>query len=91
MKMIKNIIGVSYHRNGVQGTPFNVVLFTDSHTGEKMVGIIPAFDKNPNNAFVLSVDKMVQDNIRFAENSWRGDNYADELKEAIKKHDEEVG
>jgi hypothetical protein len=83
MKMIKKIIDVAHHRNGVCGTPFDVVLFTDKDTGQKMVGIVPNDDENTRNAFVLSVDRMVQDNIRFAENSWRGDNYVNELKQAI--------
>lgn len=83
-KMIKTILHTDYHRNGISGTPFNVVLFIDAESGEKFVGIIPEGDENKWNAFVLSVDRMANDNdIAFGSNSWRGDNYAAELKEAI--------
>ena len=83
MKMIKKVIDVAHHRNGVSGTSFEVVLFVDKDTGEKFIGILPDCDENTNNAFVLSVDRLAQDNIKFAENSWRGDNYAQELKVAV--------
>lgn len=88
MIMIKKVIDVAHHRNGISGTPFSVVLFIDKETGEKFVGILPDDDENTSNAFVLSVDRLSQDNIKFAENSWRGDNYAPELKLAIDLHND---
>lgn len=86
MKMIKKVIDVSHHRNGVGGTGFSVVLFTDrENKGQTFVGIVPDDDPNPWNAFVLSIDKLAKGDIAFGSNSWRGDNYARELKEAIEE------
>jgi len=85
MKMIKKVIDIAHHRNGISGTSFNVVLFIDRETKEKFVGIVPDEDENSFNSFVLSVDRMGKDNIRFAENSWRGDNYTMELKAVIRE------
>lgn len=82
-KMIGKVIAVDHHRNGIGGTPFSIVLFTDKDTKEKFVGIVPDDDENTWNAFVLSVDRMVNNDIAFGSNSWRGDNYASELKAAI--------
>ena len=83
MKMIKKVVDVAHHRNGVHGTPFDVVLFKDKDTGELFVGILPDCDQNEHNSFVLSVDRMSKGSVTFAENSWRGDNYAQELKQAV--------
>jgi hypothetical protein len=85
MKMIKKIIAVDHHRNGVCGTGFNVVLFKDRETRENFVGILPDGDENKWNSFVLSVDRLAAGNIAFGSNSWRGDNYAEEIKEAVAK------
>lgn len=83
MKMIKKVIDVAYHRNGISGTGFHVVLFIDRETKQKMIGVVVTGDNNPHNAFVLSVDKLADDDIAFGSNSWRGDNYSQELKAVI--------
>ena len=82
MKMIKKVIATAHHRNGISGTPFDVCLFKDKETGETFVGIMPSDEENHSNAFVLSVDRLAKGDIAFGSNSWRGDNYAKELKEA---------
>jgi hypothetical protein len=82
-KMIKKVIAVNHHRNGIGGTGFSVVLFIDRSTKEKFVGIVVDDDKNPWNSIVLSVDRLTEDDIAFGSNSWRGDNYVEELKRAI--------
>lgn len=91
MRMIKKVIDVAYHRNGVSGRSFNVVLFVDRESKETMVGILPYEETAKNidvECYVLSVDKLKENDIVFASNSYRGDNYAQELREAIQKNEE---
>jgi hypothetical protein len=75
---------VAYHRNGVSGQPFHVVLF-DNIEGrhiEQCVGIV--FDGTKRVA-VLNVDKLTQGVIAFGRNSYRGDRFSPMLKQAIKE------
>ena len=87
--MIQQIIDIAHHRNGVDGTGFHVVLFKDKETKETFVGIVQDGDQNQWNASVLSVDRLAKGDIAFGSNSWRGDNYAAELKAAIEEADHE--
>jgi hypothetical protein len=70
---------VSYHRNGISGAPFHVVLFHDPDAGP-MVGII--FD-SPYHVAVLNTDKLSRGDVTFGSNSWRGDQYEKSLRQAI--------
>ncbi len=80
--MIK-IDDMDYHRNGVTGDPFWVVLFTDKDNGP-MVAIV--FDlPNAIPCAVLQRDLLAEGNITFGENSWRGDSYHKALMGAIKE------
>jgi hypothetical protein len=90
-KYIKDVLAVDYHRNGVGGTGFYVVLFTENESNQKMVGIVTPDDPNKWNAQVLSVDKLAENDIAFASNSWRGDVFVTELKDIINKHNETKG
>lgn len=80
-KIIDKITDIDYHRNGVGGAPFHVVLFHDED-GQK-VAIV--FDE-PYHCAVLDVRKLGAGDIRFGSNSWRGDRYEPELRQAIGKH-----
>lgn len=77
--LIKKIHDIAYHRNGVFGTGFYVVLFTDIEKDRK-IGVVFPEDSNPHNAVVLSVNKLAEGDIAFGSNSWRGDDYAKELR-----------
>lgn len=68
-----------YHRNGIAGAPFHVVLFDDRDQG-KMLGIV--FEAKHHVA-VLQLQKLTEHNITFGSNSWRGDRYEPHLREAI--------
>jgi len=85
---------VAHHRNGVSGEDFYVVRFMDEHNGA-MIGIVFATDEcrdedgyfivpaefhNPRVA-ILALDKLPS--IAFGDNSWRGDQYARPLYEAV--------
>jgi hypothetical protein len=85
MKKSKSSITVTvieHHRNGISGEPFNVVLFRDNDMEANMVAIV--FEA-PGYVAVLDADQTAAGNVAFASNSWRGDWYAGDLREAIKK------
>lgn len=76
----------AYHRNGVTGTGFDVVLFRQFRQKEMFIGIV---FPDPGNVAVLcltgeeGLDKRV---IEFRRNSWRGDDFEDALRKAIKEN-----
>ena len=85
---------VAYHRNGVCGEGFYAITFSDPDVGA-MVAIVfsyvPTCDRESEQdracrVAVLSLGKLAEGNIRFGENSWRGDRYADDLYRAIDKY-----
>jgi len=77
---IKNIAG---HRNGCTGTYFYVVLFTIKN-GRKNRNMMATVFQEPGNVAVLDVDETKAGNIEFGMgNSWRGDTYEKELRQAI--------
>lgn len=78
---------IAYHRNGVGGAGFHIVIFTDSESdtaARRMVAI--QFEEEGYTA-VLDLDELAKENIEFARgNSWRGyDHWGDKLKSAIKR------
>jgi hypothetical protein len=80
------IIAIAFHRNGISGAPFEVVLFEDKgEEGSRKVAIL--FDEDAHCA-VLDVAKLAAGDIDFGSNSWRGDCYEPRLRQAIRKfHD----
>ena len=77
---------IAYHRNGVSGAGFSIVLFKDDvdedSKGHRFVGIV--FDE-PGCVAVLDVDMLADGDLEFARgNSWRGSDYwGDKLRAAI--------
>jgi hypothetical protein len=76
------IESIAYHRNGISGAPFHVILFHDPTEG-KMLGIV--FPEKYHVA-VLQCEKLAAGNITFGQNSWRGDVYDPSLRRAIEAH-----
>ena len=77
------VIEIARHRNGVGGWPFDVVLFEDGgEHGSRKVAIV--FDE-PGRCAVLDVGKLAAGDVRFGENSWRGDVYERALREVIRR------
>ena len=74
----------AYHRNGVSGEGFNVLTFNwsdEAKTNRHMVAVV---FEGQGQCAVLDIDELVEDNIEFAQgNSWRGDHFERELREAI--------
>jgi hypothetical protein len=77
-----NVVDLAYHRNGICGAPFHVVLFDDTEDeNTRKVGIL--FDQRFHCA-VLDVAKLANGNIIFGQNSYRGDTFEDTLRNALK-------
>jgi hypothetical protein len=77
-QLLKNIVSIARHRNGICGAPFYAVLFNDSDSYK--LGIV--FD-SPHHVAVLDFDRLVRSNVTFGENSYRGDVYEAPLRAAI--------
>jgi hypothetical protein len=78
---LRKIIAIARHRNGVQGAPFDAVLFRDG-TGLKL-GIL--FEAE-HHCSVLDVAMLAAGDIAFGSNSWRGDDYEPGLRKAVEQH-----
>lgn len=77
-----NVIDWDYHRNGISGAPFHVVLFDDvSDENTRKVGIL--FEKHFHCA-VLDIAKLSAGSIGFGFNSYRGDMFEDTLRAALR-------
>ena len=79
---------IAYHRNGVGGHGFHVVLFRASTDGKERNMVAVCFDERPECTAVLDVDLVAAGNVAMGENSWRGDVWADELAPLLKAHEE---
>jgi len=80
MSSLKNlqILNADFHRNGVGGAPFKVALVDDPSDGD--VKLVIMFEERYHTA-VLSLDKLIQnEDIEFGSNSYRGDQFDDELR-----------
>jgi len=76
------ITDIAYHRNGVCGAPFHVVLFEDIEG----IQVAVVFDE-PHHCAVLNVPKLTQGDIKFASNSYRGDLYEPLLRISINAYE----
>ena len=77
------IFSIAHHRNGIDGAPFHIALFRDhGPEGSRKIGIV--FDA-PRHCAVLDVTKLAAGDIAFGSNSWRGDNYETNLRQAIER------
>ena len=75
------ITDLAHHRNGITGTPFDVVLFEERDPeGSRKVAIL--FPQRGHCA-VLDVAKLAAGDIAFLSNSWRGDVYEPDLLNAL--------
>jgi len=72
---------IAYHRNGICGAPFHVLLFCDPDEGQ-MLGVV--FEAEHHVA-VFNLDKLALGNIAFGVNSWRGDRYEPNLRRLIQE------
>lgn len=71
------IIEADYHRNGVAGMPFKVALVDDVNDSD--VKLVIMFEAEGHTA-VLSLNKLIDEDISFGSNSFRGDKYEEVLR-----------
>jgi hypothetical protein len=82
------VLNIDYHRNGVGGAPFHAIVFRDfGEEASVKVGIV--FDA-PAHVAVLDIAKLVDCDVEFGSNSWRGDHYEAALRRAIKKRNRQT-
>ena len=80
---------IDYHRNGICGAGFHIVIFDDKK--EKLKNMVAFVFEGQGNIAVINIDELSKHNIEFAQgNSWRGDHFESEIREAIKQ-DEDKG
>jgi tetrahydromethanopterin S-methyltransferase subunit E len=84
-KSIDKIIKISYHRNGVTGVPFYVILFESLK--QKMVAIVHEEDGYVS---ILDVELLNAGIIEFGMNSWRCEHFEPELRKAIHEYEESI-
>jgi hypothetical protein len=77
------ITAAAYHRNGVAGAGFDVVLFKVAREQSRNVAI---FVNAPGHCAVLDVPLLAAGDIKFGSNSWRGDDFEPHLRAAIQQH-----
>ena len=79
---------VAYHRNGISGVPFHVVLFENLEKGDRLRHFVATVFPEPGAVSVLDIDETKSGNIEFANgNSWRGDYYEDRIREAVSEYE----
>lgn len=81
MEIEIEVLEIAFHRNGICGEPFHVVLFTDD-SGEGGAKLAIVFAKDYHVA-VLDIARLAELNVKFRSNSWRGDRFEPALREAI--------
>ena len=83
--MAIEIRDVAYHRNGITGLPFFVVLFNDPDEG--MFNQVATIDEDGKDCRVINAGLVVtasEIGTRHM-NKWRGDQYLSMIKEAMRK------
>ena len=79
---VRDIAG---HRNGVDGAPFHVVTFEyDGGTGRGVEPFVATVFEGAGQVAVLSVGRVVEGDVGFGSNSWRGDLFEAALRTAIR-------
>lgn len=73
---------LEFHRNGVSGCPFYVGIVKEGTTRK----IVITFDDEPSavRTAAFDIDLLAENNIKFGENSFRGDHFHDFMLKQIK-------
>ena len=86
--MTIEIRDVAYHRNGVAGLPFYVVLFND--TDEGMFNQVATIDEDGEDCRVINAGLVVIASEIGSRpmNTWRGDRYLSQIRDAMADDDQ---
>jgi hypothetical protein len=99
--LVKEVVEVAWHRNGISGRGFYAVRFIADVEGldastAKLSGLpsgsgvrnakwLAILTDDPGECYVICTDLLETCGVKFAGgNSWRGDQYEPELRDAIK-------
>jgi hypothetical protein len=74
------IVDADHHRNGVAGLPFKVAVVDDAN--ESDIKLVIMFEAEGHTA-VLSLNKLMEEDISFGSNSYRGDLYEAALRSEL--------
>jgi hypothetical protein len=78
------VIEIASHRNGIDGPPLHAIVFRDAEDKSSVKpGVV--FDK-PWHIAVFDIGKLAECDVEFGSNSYRGDRYESQLRDAVKKH-----
>jgi len=78
------IVDSDFHRNGIAGIGFHVALVDDPNDGDtKLVVMFPG----EGHTAVLSLNKLMEEDISFGSNSFRGDMYDEALRPELFSED----
>jgi hypothetical protein len=79
---------IAYHRNGIGGAPFHVIVFDwqDDKTTESGKDFMAVVFEEKWHAAMFDIVKLSDGDIEFGSNSWRGDNYEPQLRAAIRDY-----
>jgi hypothetical protein len=84
MKIKITNVRVSYHRNGIDGNGFHVVLFDTLIDNETRHMVATVFEGQGNIA-ILDVSLLAAGVYGFAENSWLYESFEKDLYEAVRR------
>lgn len=73
------LTSIAYHRNGITGEGFHVVLFKARERGEPTRNMVAIAFNDPEQIAILDADMTAAGNVTFGENSWRHEHYADAI------------
>lgn len=84
---VNKVLDKAYHRNAISGVGFSVVLFEHNDVDggkEPPLTMLAILFPNDGECAVLDVKEAAAGNIKAMGNSWRGDVFEAELRDAIK-------
>ncbi|RUL89446.1 hypothetical protein [Tautonia sociabilis] len=82
------VLNIDYHRNGIGGAPFHAIVFRDS--GELGSVKLAVVSDQAAHVAVLDIAKLVDCDVEFGSNSWRGDQYEPGLRRAIRRRERQI-
>lgn len=79
----RKLLKLAFHRNGICGRAFEVAILSEpseTQIGKRKKMLAVYFPGDDVACAVFDLEKLVQEEIRFGVNSYRGDRYSDDMK-----------